>query len=180
MWTSLSKTPREARVVVDVSNLTRQQLADVREPAVLVSKDTSFEHQVRNAEVLPDGTTWLVLRVPYAHHKHNDQPVVSTFDRRTQQFRRRRDRSKSPRMHYVRSKPSICRITSRGKRSSKAHAFCEVDDVVIKAIATHRRIPIVTNDRQLRHSRLRVHPMMDELLRHTKVTVLRKSGSTWS
>lgn len=196
MWTRIHRVIGRVRpdAVVDVSNLTQSQLSRIRSRRpLLVSTHKSFNYRYETQTLpstLPDGTRWLVLRVPHTR-KGNTATHSTRFDGR--KFEPRRYHKSPVRLRYHVSsskKASVCSIESKASETltTAEHAWCEMDDLVLAQLSVDYAVPLYTNDRGLGRKveawqgdddSVLLTRHMRELMRHTQLTMLEWRQGQW-
>lgn len=177
----LTKVPHATEAVVDVSNMTGDQLQDLRgrfSRLVYVSTHKSFNvHADRKTSTTHGpGTLWLVLRTPL---QVNGATKRAAFEPTRQRFVKRSSSSPVHMSYKRRSSPSSCSIGNGRSSSEFRHSHCEVDDDVILFLALQRDLTVVTNDRALgrRVANDRTFALdtnMADLMKHTHLTLLQR------
>ena len=189
--------PADATLLVDISNVSNQQLDDAYERGhvpVLLSTHKSFDYRsrVRALPRVAPGTHWIVLLVPHEKRSGDDgnarRPV---FDTARQVFVSSRARG-SPRLRYHKHSNKCSVVDVRGREvGGRVHASCEIDDRTQLHVARALGLPLLTNDRALGRdvsaSAAAVvpppppPPPMQLLMRHTRVVALvRDAAGRWA
>ena len=126
---------------------------------------------------------WIVLKMPIV--SETGKVIMHEWDREKRTFRPRN--SKSPtgvRYGKKLGTTSQCSVSSKGKSTSFAHYYCEIDDHVLHELSLMLGLPVITNDRALKtntttRSNVRLDSFMRELMNNTTFTVLKWDGFEW-
>ena len=177
--------------LVDVANMQPADLAAIAGRhggrVAYVSTHKTFNY-LRGARGLPapaEGTLWLVLRVPYEKRGETREVV---YDAREARFVAARGAS-PVRVRY--HGDALCSIETRARarsparRTARAHAFCEVDDLALAHAGVATGLPVYTHDRQLGRIAAGALPLprldapMARLMRATRLTALEYRDARW-